>query len=314
MTCKANSCYQSEMSGGYCSSHYNWFLEFKRKLDSEKNSSSGRVKNYEIKDIKTFETWFNNNCCWVVTHTEFSDSSPQYGVWVAVRERGNCFIFQFGSAWSSLSDFSWAGRQAENILSGDTPMIKFHPKSSFWGRKPKFSEIVSFPYVVSHSVSSESNSCLDNVFKSGDIIELECHVIKGPVKFISYGHIGVYLSYDRIAHFSKENNQAEICSWNSFLSGSRGSKLTRCHPIIPFKSPQMIERQACKAITNYFRRNNYDLHCGNCEHFANMLVYGIEHSQQIAQQLGFSKEIERDTLTAEYEMTCSILDSKAGCY
>jgi len=42
-----------------------------------------------------------------------------------------------------------------------------------------------------------------------------------------------------------------------------------------------IAKEIVWAKDNNFRRGNYDLFNRNCEHFANMIVYGINYSEQI---------------------------------
>jgi hypothetical protein len=51
--------------------------------------------------------------------------------------------------------------------------------------------------------------------------------------------------------------------------------------MIPFKHHQKIFRQIAISIEDKFREDCYNLRNRNCEHFANMLVYGINYSEQI---------------------------------
>jgi len=50
---------------------------------------------------------------------------------------------------------------------------------------------------------------------------------------------------------------------------------------MPFKSHSKIVRQIAWAEKEKFREGIYDLAHHNCEHFANMIVYGINYSEQI---------------------------------
>jgi len=61
----------------------------------------------------------------------------------------------------------------------------------------------------------------------------------------------------------------------------RIGELYRYHPTIPFKYPRRIAEQIAWAYSNKFREDNYNLRNRNCEHFANMCVYGINYSEQI---------------------------------
>jgi len=59
------------------------------------------------------------------------------------------------------------------------------------------------------------------------------------------------------------------------------------HPVILFKNYKDIAGQIVWAKDNHYRRGNYDLHRRNCEHFANMVVYGIDFSEQIEKNKGW---------------------------
>jgi hypothetical protein len=85
----------------------------------------------------------------------------------------------------------------------------------------------------------------------------------------------------KICHFTGKHEKVKITSdWNEFLDGTVG-KLRKYHPVIPFKEYRDIVRQVVWAKDNNFRGGNYNLPNRNCEHFANMLVYGIDFSQQV---------------------------------
>ena len=96
---------------------------------------------------------------------------------------------------------------------------------------------------------------------------------------VTYYHVGVYLGESLICHLTDDG--AIITSWRSFLEAGHCEDLFRYHPIIPFKNYRDIIRQAVWAKDNNFRKGNYDLNNRNCEHFANMLVYGINYSEQV---------------------------------
>ncbi|CAJ0845810.1 4344_t:CDS:2 [Entrophospora sp. SA101] len=127
--------------------------------------------------------------------------------------------------------------------------------------KEKFQEddLVCEPYVVSNQVGTSVNvsdifqweyeysipADLDRHFSPLDIVKVKCmHAIAGLATGKRYYHFGVVLGNDEICQFSLEKNGVRI------------------------------------TIENY-RENNYSLLNRNCEHFANMLVYGINYSEQI---------------------------------
>ena len=64
------------------------------------------------------------------------------------------------------------------------------------------------------------------------------------------------------------------------MEGATG-ELIRYRPTVPFKHYDKIARQIAWAYSNKFREDDYDLCNRNCEHLANMLVYGINYSEQI---------------------------------
>jgi hypothetical protein len=54
--------------------------------------------------------------------------------------------------------------------------------------------------------------------------------------------------------------------------------------IIPFKNFKQIAQQIDWAGANYYREGHYNLANRNCEHLANMLVYGINFSKQVEER------------------------------
>lgn len=58
-------------------------------------------------------------------------------------------------------------------------------------------------------------------------------------------------------------------------------KIVRYHPVIPFKNPRRTAEQIAWAVDTRFREDQYNLRNRNCEHFANMCIYGINYSRQI---------------------------------
>jgi len=58
-------------------------------------------------------------------------------------------------------------------------------------------------------------------------------------------------------------------------------EIIRYHPIVPFKNPRKIVKQITWAVEERFCEDKYCLANRNCEHLANMLVYGINYSKQV---------------------------------
>lgn len=75
---------------------------------------------------------------------------------------------------------------------------------------------------------------------------------------------------------------------------SRCGEIRAYHPTIPFKNYSKIARQIAWAEEKEFWKGDYDLANKNCEHLANMLVYGINYSKQVEDNEG--KLITRNAL------------------
>src|SRR4051794_17598012 len=93
-----------------------------------------------------------------------------------------------------------------------------------------------------------------------------------------------------------------------------GSGITRYHPMIPFKYSSKIADQIGHLVENNFRRNNYNLHNSNCEHFANMVVYGINYSEQIYNEFRSGNNGKGSTIKLTDEMAESNRKIGGWCY
>jgi hypothetical protein len=107
-----------------------------------------------------------------------------------------------------------------------------------------------------------------------------------------YKHVGVYLGRIdgeyKVCNYSKKYEGTRIHTLDHFLRDyNKGNgKITCYHPMIPFKHYSKIAKQIAWAYDVDFRAKNYSLSNRNCEHFANMIVYGINYSQQIEDNKG----------------------------
>lgn len=293
--CKANSCYNSTNYSweDYCSYHEKCLARLRRTYRS--NFSN-------IEALDTFETWFNGNCGWVVTYDYSSSSSYPYYVWIVIYEPSYRSIGDDISAikYDNYSSSSYAKDKAQELKgklqssSGwcDYPMLEVHPKANSY---ESFGSLIISPYVerqevgsanVNHYIffangSGTTPSNLDRYFKPLDIAKIrEINKVSG----ITYYHFGIYLgdvgNGKRICHFTSENNGVRLTDWDGFLKDRIG-ELYRYHPIIPFKYPRRMAEQVAWAYSNDFRKGQYSLWDRNCEHFANMCVYGINFSEQV---------------------------------
>lgn len=143
---------------------------------------------------------------------------------------------------------------------------------------------------MSCSIRTPSN--LDNCFKPLDIVWVE----KRDKAFgIKYFHVGIYLGDSELIHLSGDNSGACKVSWSTFLDGRTG-ELFRIRSIIPFKNHRDIIRHAASAVVSNYQKGKYNLANRNCEHLANMLVYGVNYSSQV-----YDREVELK-LKLEYKL------------
>jgi hypothetical protein len=186
-----------------------------------------------------------------------------------------------------------------------TPMLEVHPKANSY---EYFSNLITSPYVIEKVLPYQtySNTYKDcNCYPGCSCYYCDCEKtdtvhtrVNDPEKYLKpldiikvneggYNHVGVYLGKIdgeyKVCHFSKKYNGTRVHSLNSFLRDYHkgNGKITRYHPMIPFKYSRRIAEQIAWAIDTNFRENNYSLTDRNCEHSANMIVYGINYSEQI---------------------------------
>jgi len=238
----------------------------------------------EVREIETFTTWFNGNCGYVI------DSS--FRVWLVICEPKYKEISE--KLWAEIyltsndtkNDLSRArsgAQRLKEILQRDDlnvyPMSEINPLAN---KYEKCGSLILNPYMIVEKIDwNKSNYyVLDNHFKPLDIVWVNCG---------SYNHAGIYLGdvggSDRICHFSKSSNGVRLVSWERFVEGSK-KEIMRYHSLLPFKHHKKIARQIAWAYSNNFWEDQYDLRNRNCEHFANMCVYGINYSWQVYEIFG----------------------------
>jgi len=80
--------------------------------------------------------------------------------------------------------------------------------------------------------------------------------------------------------------EARITDISIFLGDTKTTErvggVEAYHPFIPFKHHKKTAENLAWAKEEKYGKGNYDLFNRNCEHFANMCVYGINYSEQIA--------------------------------
>jgi len=283
-TCKANSCYDSTnySKNNYCSYH---------------ESCLSKLREYKsidnIQELETFTTWFNGNCGYVIS------GSSSYSVWIVIYEpkhkamSENLSSIRYKDSYSYLSEARDKAQQLKSKLQNDgwydAPMLEVHPYAD---RYERFCNIITSPYVTkdylpcyherflwSHSSRAPVNAEL--YLKPLDIVWVKRSSEKWE---IGYNHVGIYLGKwdgeNWMCHLDDDRG-AETITWERFLKNGTCEELIRYHPIIPFKYLRRIAEQIAWAADNNFRKGSYSLRNRNCEHFSNMLIYGINYSKQI---------------------------------
>jgi len=250
-----------------------------KELVKEKTSISGYVE-----EVERFSTWWSNNIATVITYYNGS-------YWVYLLAYDPAYRSSYPAVFPKSYDCSYwgdssRGRKGHNYLSdarseaswlrdeltssygkySDNPILLIHP---YCDCSRSFGDFVTEPYVTRNSSTS--------YFKPFDVVKTD---------MTTFDHVGVYLGKIdgefKVCHYTRDKKDTTIDGWSYFLEG----KVEAYHPVIPFKNYKDIARQIVWAKDNSFRRNNYDLHRRNCEHFANMIVYGINFSEQIEKNKG----------------------------
>lgn len=105
-----------------------------------------------------------------------------------------------------------------------------------------------------------------------------------------YDHVGIYLGNNKVCHiydyWETKDMKTRIDDTNVFLGKAKDTEgignIEVIHPIIPFKHYSQVAQQIAWAEGVEFGKGKYCLANRNCEHFANMLIRGAKHSQQVA--------------------------------
>jgi len=177
------------------------------------------------------------------------------------------------------------------------PILLIHPDCD---RYRYFEEFVKDPYVAVSPVGSSVSR--ENVFRwESEIIDPSnwnehiepLSIIKVEKREKNLGvpfcHVGIYLGNNEVCHVYDYDEEkwveARITDISVFLGNTKTTKrsghIIVYKPIVPFCHYQKIVRRLAWAKETKYRKGEYDLFNSNCEHFANMCVYGINYSEQI---------------------------------
>ncbi|WNE40114.1 MAG: hypothetical protein GBAus27B_000181 [Mycoplasmataceae bacterium] len=83
-----------------------------------------------------------------------------------------------------------------------------------------------------------------------------------------------------------ENLSARIDSWERFIDGKH--KVICIHPVIHTKNSQLIIEHLKKSLQGEYGKGEYSVISKNCEHFTNLIIYGVNYSDQATKYLLYS--------------------------
>lgn len=201
---------------------------------------------------------------------------------------------EHNSSYDARSEASWLRRELSKGYGRyhDNPILLIHPGGEY------FHEIVKEPYVVKKEVGVAQNGLasfrvagnLDKNIKPFDIIK----VLRKDEIFdiVPYYHVGVYLGDKRVFHFHDEHRKAwakpRIDSIEDFWRGNNvHGHLVIYHPIVPFRNWEKALQNVVWTVDIAYGVGYYDKFTRNCEHLANTVVYGINHSEQVSKWKSF---------------------------
>ncbi|RHZ35421.1 lecithin retinol acyltransferase family protein [endosymbiont GvMRE of Glomus versiforme] len=170
--------------------------------------------------------------------------------------------------------------------------------SSFLGNfassSSKFFEYSKVSHLLTSKYREFLNTDPDNFIKPLDIIKTS------KDKTI---HTGIYLGKRKVAH--NLGNGIEIANWKDFgVRVGNPNKMTRYHPIIPFKKPEKIIEHIAKCVVNSSWR--FDIIKNNCEHFANKCIYSINISEHMEMKKNPEQNYTRKQLNGSPSMSSEI--------
>jgi hypothetical protein len=338
LKCRAVSCREKIIGEeDYCLYHQTCLA----KLEEKKSIPN-------IQEIDTFETWFNGNCGYVINkdnskcpfHIWLVIYESEYG---EVKE--DIFPMRFWKT-KNLVDAHKKAQEVKKDLQENNwqvnPFCLIHWKADEY---TTFDDLTSELYVRRIEVPYEEtegvvpvpvflpnpfpvappvpvmmpakatlkipNKSPENYLKPLDVVW-----VKNKKRPFDFYHVGVYLGKDKqgenwVCNFTKAEKQvAKYDKWKTFTEGCIDGEVIGYRPILPFKHWKLIIRQIAWTENIGYRENDYSLFDRNCEHFANMCVYGINYSEQIEKNKELIRNLVRARDTAIFGVPGLLLSSE----
>jgi len=289
--CSENYCSRKKaVDDNYCNYHHR---QYKNQVKQKTPIPS------TIQDVAKFNAWWNNNLATVV------NGDGYFTIYLLVYDGGSGIKpFQSSSNSYNLSNAKGQASTLRTNLNGNNPILYIHPKANSYA---SFGEIINdysgfivkinnLPVELKEEV--EWNPSLEkevryswytttnqpnNYLKPLDIVWIKKRAFADT---IPYYHVGIYLDNNEIFEITGDifkRKGARVGSWKDFV-GDLDGEIFAYRTIIPFKHFKLIASQIARAENIQWREGDYCLGNQNCEHAANMLVYGIEYSKQSAER------------------------------
>lgn len=286
--CEAVKCVEpTDSSEKYCTYH----LECIKKLHKF-NVGNIEDKTNRVIEIGDFETWFNENCGYVIVR-EGSDENYTYHSWLVLYypENGEKNEFLLSVKCESCSDLDNAKDSVRKIMKElkeeeeySSLIEKIHP-----GNEGDFNKIIAEPYVTRTNISCPSNFFQEaelkrfakENFQAYDIIWVK----RRRYIFFPYYHVGIYLGPENVFHLHSKKG-ALVNTWEDFLE-NRCEGIIRIRQNLPFRHYKKIIEEIRFAYANEVWKEKYSLDNNNCEHLTNMLVFRINYSEQVGRKKEF---------------------------
>ena len=268
---------------------------------------------FKIHEMDTFETWFNKNCGYLVIERNSDNPSGRFCyIYIVVYEpkKGEkseiikairYHTYYSGGSGGAIDKARELKRKLQDDSWEDNPILHLYDCANVY---KFFSNIVTSPYVTSYSIGTYNSS--SNIFYweawgsdhsnwDGHVRPLDIIKVEKSYLSVGFNHVGVYLGNNKVCHiydyWNESSMKTRVDDVSVFLgdtsSTTRSGRVYVYHPIIPFKHYSKIARQVACVEENEYRKGNYDLANRNCEHLANMLVYGINFSEQVERNEGW---------------------------
>lgn len=245
----------------------------------------------KIIEINKFATWFNPHCATVIDHDRSSYRASLAVYEPVYRKVKEQLVIKEVYRDLMMSNVLYKSKEIEEkLIEGN---INFLDYSNLPVRRIEFSpsenpddhvrtfDIVKRRIIISNLTDNYQIYHVAVYLGQGKI----CHVYDGSVEISNLVGLNENkgLDYDAaIKKFllSKANSWARIDDWEKFLCKTTDNVICY-HPVTLSKKPKMIIQHLKKSLERKYCKGQYSLLHKNCEHYANLIVHGVNYSEQV---------------------------------